>query len=109
MSESIFEPGDWVQVWVRVEDQDRTPSEDLRISVDSHNAMPEAVVVVRRDRVEKPTSLPDWVERCTRLGSIGEDGDHLVRCTKHYGHSGLHESTLLDWDEGATVGYIEEA
>jgi hypothetical protein len=101
--------GDWVQVWARVEGQEQVHPEDLRISVDSHNAVPEAIIVVRRDRVIKPEGLPDHAERCTRLGAYGGDPEYLLRCTRHEGHSGLHESPLLDWDEKSTVGYIEEA
>lgn len=105
-----FEQGDWVQVWARVESQDRTHPEDLRISVDSHNAIPEAVVVVRRDRVLKPEGLPGFAERCTRLLAASAGGFYW-RCTKHEGHAGEHTSNQdrLTWPEKDSDGYFEEA
>ena len=105
-----FEQGDWVQVWARVESQKKTHPEDLRISVDSHNAMPEAVVVVRKDRVLKPERLPNWVGRCTRMYEAYETSSGLYwRCDSHEGHGGDHEANngRLTWDEKSTAGYFE--
>lgn len=102
------EPGDWVLVWAQVKRQEGVHPEDFRVQFDSHNASPEATVMVRLDRVLIPDERPPFARICTAMYSAM--GGLCWRCTKAEDHSGKHVSNngSLTWGADQVAGHIEE-
>lgn len=108
------EPGDWVQVWAQMTKESQHP-DDLLLRLESHNEHYDCYI--RKDRVTFDGSVPDFVERCTRLHEVEilNPSRHpsgkevmLARCIRHHDHGGKHrDASDREWDK--TVGYFEEA
>lgn len=99
-------PGDWVQVWAQVKGGSTRP-EDMLVTLESKSDQLD--VAVRREHVESPSRLPDFVHQCTRM--FEKKANAYIRCTLHAdhnmddGHVGPKGERWWDTD---TAGYFEE-
>lgn len=109
---SIIERGEWVKVWAQVKLTPRDVGvhpEDFLVEVFSHNEQYDCHV--RADRVEKVTSVPDFVETCTALRQTPSiTPPTYQRCARHHGHGKAHRTEWGNkFSDNEVVGYFEDA